>query len=246
MASDTNDRIPSATVSTNPAPVAQSAIASTTAAAAAALPAAPASVVKNPELGASFLSTMFMTYLHPMLLLGASRPLEQSDLGNVMPSDAAANLAEKFSGHWIAELAAAKQGKAREPSLATALRRTLGWEWLIAIAAFFASAGLNFLPPLILQQLVASLQGTGPLSTRDAWIDVVALFVVPFASAILQNYHNVVMARVGTNMRTCLTGAIYAKALVLRPSAEFTTGEVRGRKICHDTNRAQTCCLSHP
>ncbi len=34
------------------------------------------------------------------------------------------------------------------------------------------------------------------------------------------------MARVGTNMRTALTSAIYEKALVLRPSAEWTAGEV--------------------
>ena len=162
----------------------------------------------------------------PCLNSRARRPLPQADLGSVMPSDSAADLTTRFSAEWRAQVAAAATLK-REPSMAIALRRTLGWQWAFAIGAFFIASGLNFLPPLILQQLVAHLQGTSPLSTASAWIDVVALLVVPLVSSILTNWHNNVMARVGTNMRTCLTGAIYAKALVLKPSAEFTTGEVR-------------------
>lgn len=210
-----------------------------TTAAVGSLAAADPAPVRNPELSANFFSGLFMTYLHPLLWLGAKRPLQQADLGSVMPSDAAAELTARFTQEWRAELTAAAALK-REPSMAKALRRTLGWSWAFAIAAFFAAAGLNFLPPLILQQLVSSLQGTNPLSTRDAWIDVVALLVVPLASSLLTNWHNNVMARVGTNMRTCLTGAIYAKALVLRPSAEFTTGEVRSKPAARGAVRTIT------
>ena len=144
-----------------------------------------------------------------------------------MPSDEAAMLTTTFMARWKEELAGATPKK--PPSIARALRRTIGWEWMVAIAAFFVSSGLSFLPPLILQQLISFLQGTEPLTSAQAWMDVVALFVVPLLASLLATYHNNVMARVGTNMRTALTGAIYAKAMVLRATGAFTTGEVVNR-----------------
>lgn len=114
------------------------------------------------------------------------------------------------------------------PSMSRALRQTLGYEWLWAIFVFLVGAGLQFLPPLILPRIVSYLQNPArsPLSYNDAWIHVGGMLFCPLLATVLQNYHNNVMARVGTQMRTALTGAIYAKALVLRNTGTFTTGEI--------------------
>ena len=177
----------------------------------------------NPELSAGWLSSVTMSWLLPLLLKGYRSPLEAADIGGVMPCDAAVALTATFAAHWRAELALAPP---LQPSIGRALRRTIGWTWLLAIAAFFVGAGLSFLPPLILQELVAHLQGTARLTTTRLWLDVAGIFVAPALATILTTYHNNVMARVGTSLRTALTGAIYAKALVLRPSAAWTAGEV--------------------
>lgn len=191
----------------------------------------------KPMVHGGFFSSILMTYITPLLWLGSQRPLMSEDLGEVLPVDSAELLTATFLRHWRAEVDGARERNSKhpqrkkpfQPSMSTALRRTLGLSWILAIVAFFVSAGLQFLPPLILQQLVGYLQGTQKLDTAGAWMDVVALLVVPLLSSILATYHNNVMARVGTQMRTALTGAIYSKALTLRQTGEYTTGEIVNR-----------------
>ena len=242
-------------------------------------PAAAAPRVANPESGAGFLSQLTMAFIWPLLMRGARAPLENEDLGEVLPQDKASALAERFRGEWARELAevAAADAKAETstststaaslaaatnsaaaapsaapaspprssappsaaphrrprpaPSIARALRRTLGWSWLWAIVAFCVGSACSFLPPLILKELVAHLQGApgAALSPARLWLDVVGMFAAPAVNTLLTTYHNNVMARVGTQLRTALTMAIYAKAVVLRPSAEWTAGEVLTR-----------------
>jgi hypothetical protein len=185
-------------------------------------PAAKAATMPAPS---NVLSSLFMTYLVRVLLLGASRPLQTDDLGTVLPQDECAALTARFDARWADELRRAGAAKVK-PSISRALVRTLPLTWVAAIVAFFVSSGALFLPPLILQQLVGALQGTVALSTAMVWMQVTALLVLPVVATLLQTWHNNVMARLGTQMRTVLTGAIFRKSLVLRNDGAFTTGEI--------------------
>jgi hypothetical protein len=165
-------------------------------------PAKKAATMKPMVSPSNWLSYVTMWYLNNLLWMGSRRPLMPEDLGHVLPGDSCEQLTRDFQRHWAAEVARAAAANAAAPtrkkkaapSMNVALAKTLGPAWAFAILCYFVSAGLTFLPPLILQQLVGYLEGE-PLSTAKAWRDVVALLLIPIVSTYLQNVHNNIMAR---------------------------------------------------
>lgn len=193
--------------------------------------AAPPSAAANPELGAGCCSRLLMLYLYPFLWMGSRSPLVARDLGGVLEEDSAQGIFEAFRGHWLREVSRRASSPAASslpppppPSILRALRRSLGWTWLAAIGAFFVGTGVSFVPPLLLRRIVQHLGGRRPSSAAELAASMAGMLLLPLLSTALISWHNNVMARVGTAMRTALTSAIYAKSLVLRMGAHGGAG----------------------
>jgi len=188
----------------------------------------------NREESAGWLSRGVLWWLNGLIALGYKRPLEQEDLGSVFSADESRAVSDAFARHWAEEKTKAKS------SIVRALRRTVGGcNVVMAIVAFFASAALGFLPPLMLQRLVAFLEGQTPWRPwAEVWVDVVGMLVVPIIASVLQAWHFTVMTRAGTQVRTALTAAIFNKAVVLASNGKYTTGDIVTR-ISVDATQGQ-------
>jgi ATP-binding cassette, subfamily C (CFTR/MRP), member 1 len=217
----------------SPAPTTATAPASAPSATPASAPRAPAPAV-NPEETANPASRVLLWWLNKLIALGYQRPLEQEDLGPVFSADESRAVSDAFHRHWAEE-----KGKAK-PSVVRALRRTVGGcNILLAVVAFFISAALGFLPPLMLQRLVAYLEGQTPWRPwADVWVDVVGMLVIPIIASVLQAWHYTVMTRAGTQVRTALTAAIFTKAVVLASNGKYATGDIVTR-ISVDATQGQ-------
>ena len=146
---------------------------------------------------ANIFSTWLLTYLTPLLRLGAHKLIEQDDIGVPSKADMADRAFQVADEAWIeqskkcavynaaklkaheAKLANCRNDDERkklrapqlkEPSIATALVKGFGaWKVVYAIFIYVISALLSFLPVIILNDLVKFFQTGGNTSVYDGY-----------------------------------------------------------------------------
>lgn len=177
---------------------------------------------KNAEERSSCCSRWTLSWLNPLLRLGASRPLEEADLGNVATQDSSEVLHARFKELWAAEVDRASRRQTK-PSLVRVLRQTTGtWPFVSSALMYVGYMITSLLMPLLLKRIVSHLEGSVESSTTALWIMVAGLMAAPLAGSVLQAKQAVITARLGVQMRTALTVELFDKALKL--SAEGRRG----------------------
>ncbi|KAL4147240.1 hypothetical protein PRNP1_010996 [Phytophthora ramorum] len=184
---------------------------------------------EHPIRSASLLSMVSMSWLQPLISLGAKRALEREDVWAMCPEDTCEVLRETFEE----ELRAVNNGVEAPPlgipRVAVALVKTFRSQIVVVFASdllFIAgSALMSFLVGAILDYLNDRGNVFG---TNNGYVLVVTLSAVAFVSMMSFNFAWFISSRVGVNMRSLLLDAVYRKSLRLSSEArqQYSSGEI--------------------
>jgi ATP-binding cassette subfamily C (CFTR/MRP) protein 1 len=135
----------------------------------------------------------------------------------------------------------------RTPNLAKVLWNAFGyWRVWYAIALYVLSALLQFMPVLILTDLVRYFEANSRgVEGYDAllfnqWGNVVGLFIFPMIVSLLQTRSQIILNHCSIYIRTSVSTLLFSKALTISASgrAETSTGQVVNM-MSNDTQQLQ-------
>ena len=163
-----------------------------------------------------------LSWLTPLILLGARRTLRHADLPDCFPSEHSDAAYAAFQPHWQAAQARAKA--TGEPArLLPALRAMVGWQFLLASLLYCWVPTDQLLGPQFLNQLVsysAQVQAAGdgygtapPLWDGYKW--AVMMFLSSLATAFSNSLSFHLTQRIFLRVRSVLMQLIYRKTLRL-------------------------------
>jgi ATP-binding cassette subfamily C (CFTR/MRP) protein 1 len=202
----------------------------------------------NPEAQAGCCGRLFIHWLWPLLKLGRSRKLEQTDMYPLLPSESSERISGEFEREW-----SAAEGTGGAP-----WRRMLVVLWALEGHAFMGMFFIKllgdvfrFVTPAALQQII------GWLGDEDAPAPFWAAFVPPayrgiyyvfimtgatVAQCFCYSNSNLRGNRVGVHIRSAITVAVYRKSLsqALCARGETTTGKLVNL-IASDATRVMWC-----
>ena len=166
---------------------------------------------------ANCISEWFLSYLSPLLRLGSTKVLELKDIGAPSERDRASRAFRLMGEAWkdqcaktavlnqkrkakydakLAKMSAEKQAKVKpfvesDPSIAYALMRAFGpWSIVMSIVYYILSALIQFLPVMILKDLVMFFETvnteTPHVTSFHPWVEVAGLGLLPLMTSILQ------------------------------------------------------------
>ena len=226
------------------------------------------------EDSANCISSWLLTYLTPVLRMGATKILEPEDVGPPSSCDRAKHCYDAVQSLWVVEVARAKEAnekarmahqkkldsipadrtkqrakvgkfQPRPPNLAKVLWRSFGyWRVWWAVALYVISAVLQFMPVLILNDLVRYFE-TADKENYSAlllhpWADVAGLFVFPLIVSVLQTRSQVILNHCAIFIRTSVSTLLFSKALTISAAgrAQTSTGQVVNM-MSNDTQQLQ-------
>jgi ATP-binding cassette subfamily C (CFTR/MRP) protein 1 len=217
---------------------------------------------KSLEDQASCMSDWFLSYLSPLLRLGSTKVLEMEDIGVPSQADRASAAFETMVAFWqmemektavinakrkkvydekVAKMSAAEKQTyvTKKPfvktdaSVASALLKAFGrGKVVLAIWFFILSALVQFVPVLILEDLVKYFENINSLSPHNTfvhpWVEVVALGLLPLFTSILQTRSQVIFQHMSVFVRTAVSTLLYKKSLNVSASGRActSTGQV--------------------
>ncbi|KAL3794688.1 hypothetical protein ACHAW5_009753 [Stephanodiscus triporus] len=133
----------------------------------------------------------------------------------------------------------------KDPSLAKVLWNAFGyWRVWYAIALYVLSSLLQFMPVLILTDLVKYFESGGGEEYRallfHPWGNVAGLFVFPMIVSILQTRSQVILNHCAIYIRTAVSTLLFSKALTVSAAgrAQTSTGQVVNM-MSNDTQQLQ-------
>ncbi|KAK8811416.1 hypothetical protein WA158_003150 [Blastocystis sp. Blastoise] len=181
-----------------------------------------------------------VSFLTKMIVKGWKKPLQGEDLGEPSMRDDPSVLFERFEEHYVHE---SEKPKEKRGIFGSIVKATGFGRWFWSLFGFVITIFLTFVPTLILQQLVSDLEYEGEgvyLDDATRWGYCVLLLVVPVISAYITALCNMIMARIGVQMKSMASEAIYRKALNLTSTAKGNTSTGQLVNIMSsDTNMLQ-------
>jgi ATP-binding cassette subfamily C (CFTR/MRP) protein 1 len=197
---------------------------------------------------ANCFSRWTLNYLSPLMKLGTRKILEAEDCGAPSRVDRAEYAYSKVQAAWkkeIADVEAANNRKLknrakREPNLTRVLLRSFGvGKFSYAVIVYVISVLLQFVPVLLLTQLVLYLQSGVP-GFVNPWLAAVLMGIFPVIVSILQAQHLVIMNHFAVFVRTSCCTLLYNKALCVSPTGRSHTnaGQVMNM-MSNDTSQLQ-------
>ncbi|GMT36668.1 hypothetical protein PFISCL1PPCAC_27965 [Pristionchus fissidentatus] len=189
-----------------------------------------------PELKTSFLNQITFHWFTDLASLGNRQALEMDDLYDLNERDRARTLIPAFDANFLPGVRAYLNRKANSkfilsdklhPSVLIPILRTHKFMFISGAIYKFIFDLLQFAAPILLNSLISFIQDKNQKLYVGVAIALMMFLVAAFQSMILHQYfHN--MFRVGMNIRTVLTNAVYRKALNLSNTARKnrTTGEI--------------------
>ncbi|KAK0397409.1 hypothetical protein QR680_002116 [Steinernema hermaphroditum] len=201
-----------------------------------------------PELRTSFLNQITFHWFTGLAITGYKRALTMDDLWSLNSRDSSFKLVPEFTKNWLNNYKSfhAKNDKKKigdqemlveptkqandnedHPSVLYPLFQT--YKWIFLSSAFFKLIFdlMQFISPQLLSLLIKFIED----KSQPLWVGI-GLSLLMFVCALVQSlilhqyFHN--MFRLGMNIRSVLTSAVYAKALNLSNNARKnrTVGEI--------------------
>ncbi|KAG6602878.1 ATP-binding Cassette (ABC) Superfamily [Phytophthora cinnamomi] len=184
---------------------------------------------EHPIRSASLLSMVIMTWLQPLISLGAKRALERQDVWAMSPEDTCEVLRLRFDRELRSINNMETPTPLGIPRVALALVRTFQREIAVVFASdliFIAgSALMSFFVEAILDFID---DRDNVFGIKSGYILVVLLSFAAFVSMMSFNFAWFISSRVGVNMRSLLLDAVYRKSLRLSSEArqKYSSGEI--------------------
>lgn len=197
----------------------------------------PAGEQVCPERHVNIFSRIIFSWMNRIMQLGYRRPLTEKDVWKLDNWDRTETLNDSFQRSWVEEIRRPK------PWLLRALNRSLGGRFWWGGFWKIGNDISQFIGPLILSQLLQSMQRGDP-----AWIGYIyafAIFVgVVFGVLCEAQYFQNVM-RVGYRLRSTLVAAIFRKSLRLTHESRkgFASGKITNL-MTTDAEALQQICQS--
>ncbi|KAI9385627.1 hypothetical protein POPTR_011G091200v4 [Populus trichocarpa] len=190
-----------------------------------------------PERHANIISKIVFGWMSPLMKLGYRRPITEKDVWKLDTWDRTETLNDRFQKCWAEELRKPK------PWLLRALNSSLGGRFWWGGFWKIGNDASQFVGPLVLNQLLKSMQEGDP-----AWIGYVYAFSI-FAGVVFgvlceaQYFQNVM--RVGYRLRATLVAAVFRKSLRLTHEGrrKFASGKITNL-MTTDAEALQQICQS--
>ncbi|KAJ4837826.1 Multidrug resistance-associated protein 1 [Turnera subulata] len=190
-----------------------------------------------PERHVNIISSIIFGWMNPLMKLGYKRPLTEKDVWKLDSWDRTETLNNRFQKCWAAESSKPK------PWLLRALNSSLGGRFWWGGFWKIGNDASQFVGPLILNQLLQSMQQGDP-----AWIGYVYAFSI-FVGVVFgvlceaQYFQNVM--RVGFRLRSTLVAAVFRKSLRLTHESrkKFPSGKITNL-MTTDAEALQACSLN--
>uniref|UniRef100_A0A6N2MXC4 ABC-type xenobiotic transporter n=1 Tax=Salix viminalis TaxID=40686 RepID=A0A6N2MXC4_SALVM len=190
-----------------------------------------------PERHANIISTIVFGWMSPLMKLGYRRPITENDVWKLDTWDRTETLNDRFQKCW------AEESRKPKPWLLRALNSSLGGRFWWGGFWKIGNDASQFVGPLILNQLLKSMQEGDP-----AWIGYVYAFSI-FAGVVFgvlceaQYFQNVM--RVGFRLRATLVAAVFRKSLRLTHEGrrKFASGKITNL-MTTDAEALQQICQS--
>ncbi|KAL8228774.1 hypothetical protein R6Q57_013674 [Mikania cordata] len=160
-----------------------------------------------PERHTNIISSIFFSWMDPLMLLGYKRPLTEKDIWKLDTWDQTETLNSKFQIYWAEEIRRPK------PWLLRALHRSLGGRFWWGGFWKIGNDLSQFVGPLILNQLLLAMQERAPAQIGYIYAFSIFVGVVLGVLCEAQYFQNVM--RVGYRLRSTLIAAVFRKTLRL-------------------------------
>lgn len=183
---------------------------------------------------ASFPSKLIFQWFDRMALTGWRKDLTMEDLWPTRRCDQSVNLCEEFNRHWnnanvnaLEGKSTTQPGKSSTISTFSILLSMFFGFYLFPALGMLCSDLLQIVNPTVLKFLISFMSNVD----EPNWHGGVYLFIFVFTNlfqTLTSTYYQHRMALLGSRIRTCLTGAIYRKSMLLTTASKksFTTGEI--------------------
>ncbi|CAI0545470.1 unnamed protein product [Linum tenue] len=188
-----------------------------------------------PERHVNIFSRIYFGWMTSLMRQGYHKPITEKDVWKLDAWDQTETLINKFQKCWIEE------SKKKNPWLLRALNNSLGARFWLGGLFKIGNDLSQFVGPVILNQLLQSMQRGDP-----AWIGYAYAFSIFIGVSIgvlceSQYFQNVM--RIGFRLRSTLVAAIFRKSLRLTHEARknFPTGKITNM-ITTDANTIQQVC----
>ncbi|XP_006859377.1 PREDICTED: cystic fibrosis transmembrane conductance regulator [Chrysochloris asiatica] len=163
-----------------------------------------------PTQSYSVFSSLYFSWIRPILSKGYRQRLELSDIYQIPSADSADNLSEKLEREWDRELASKKN-----PKLINALRRCFFWRFMIYGIFLYLGEVTKAVQPLLLGRIIASYD---PDNTAERSIAIylgVGLCLLFIVRTLLLHPAIFGLHHIGMQMRIAMFSLIYKKTLKL-------------------------------
>jgi ABC-type multidrug transport system fused ATPase/permease subunit len=206
---------------------------------------------KHPLRTATLLSQVFMTWLQPLITLGATRALETEDVWAACPRDTCTALQMRLKN-----VCDPLDPRARQqfnpplgmPRIMFALIKTFRKELVVVFFSDMIFIAGQAVLSLATEAILDFLNGReNRFGTESGYPLVVILSLSGLVAMLCFNYAWFVSSRVGVNMRSLLMDLVYQKSLRLssRARQQYTTGEIV-TLMSVDTERVFNATLNGP
>ncbi len=206
-------------------------------------PGRPKTVYKATELSSSWLSQRLYTWANPLVHAGNDHELEMEDLPPLCDVDQPSALNKTFEAH-LSRLIASGDAT----PVTSALKAQFWSPFARAGVLKFLNSTSRLMPPIFLNQLltfIGRVSGKPSASANsEGWAWVFALFFSLMLGTFLENAYFQAVSRVGWQVRTVVTSAVYRKSLRLSPVSRLDTpvGQIVNLMQL-DATRLDTVCM---
>ncbi|KAF9938744.1 Multidrug resistance-associated protein 1 [Mortierella alpina] len=194
---------------------------------------------------ANLFSRISFHFLQKVVSLGYRRPLQDSDIANMMPRHTRTLRSYEFvSAVWQRHVQK-RQAANKAPSLLWVVFKAGGWATWSSIVFFaLTESAMDYVQPVMLDVIlnyIASFSTDAPQSTSVGVILSIGLFVTSLVASLATGQYYLRGTNLGIELKSGLTSMIYRKSLKLSPGArrEATVGEITNHmsvdaeRICH-------------
>lgn len=189
-----------------------------------------------PEQLNSFISTVYVSWMDPLIWQGFRKPLSPTDLPPLPDKVNVDQTVKGFQKHWKDQIAKSKvnfSNRARNDddknivSMWLPLLKTFGLRFLWATSIAIFHYTIAFVPPQILKLLINHIEDTDDYAWKGYFFASL-LLLVNFTSTTLFNNYLIHMYTVAIKIRSAVISTIVRKSLRLSNSArkKFTTGQI--------------------
>uniref|UniRef100_A0A0N4X318 ABC transmembrane type-1 domain-containing protein n=1 Tax=Haemonchus placei TaxID=6290 RepID=A0A0N4X318_HAEPC len=189
-----------------------------------------------PELSTSFLNQITFQWFTGLAVKGYKRPLERDDLWSLNERDRASHLIPEFYHYFKRQFQETQteqkpkpnaEHPVKHPSILWPLFQTYKFSFISGALLKLTFDLLQFVAPALLKYLISFIQN----HDQPLWLGISiasTMFIVAVVQSMILHQYFHLMFRLGMNIRSVLTSAVYSKAMNLSNNARKnrTTGEI--------------------